>query len=296
MDVVTINKKNYKKATLVARDFGYTKDYLGQLCRSEKVDARLVGRTWYVNPDSITEHKKTKQRSNLEKSKQALRESSSHKVTVAVRQSANKNFFEHLPKATKITNYETDDSDLVPVVQKKNQLVHRLEVELGGAEKLEVTSKTQEYVISASKHPRIRFKGDVQVESHEDTVFEDAEEPVVVEAEIAEQESVVTSLFSRKFAVPHTVPEIAEEESVESMRDTERSAGVVHIPIHSEESHQPVQGRLLFLMLSASTLVILLAATLAAGLETTLVATADSLDEKYSFNINQLLAQINIEK
>ncbi|KKT75025.1 MAG: hypothetical protein UW71_C0009G0015, partial [Parcubacteria group bacterium GW2011_GWB1_44_7] len=38
--------------------FGYTQDYVGQLCRSEKVDARRIGRTWYVCEKSILEHKK----------------------------------------------------------------------------------------------------------------------------------------------------------------------------------------------------------------------------------------------
>ena len=44
-----------KKAAML---FGYTQDYVGQLCRSEKVDARRIGRTWYVCEKSILEHKK----------------------------------------------------------------------------------------------------------------------------------------------------------------------------------------------------------------------------------------------
>jgi len=190
MDVVTVGKKEYRKATLVARDFGYTKDYLGQLCRSEKVDARLVGRTWYVNSDSIEAHKKTKQRSNLEKSKKALRESVGSKVEVRSRQAANKNFFDHLPKATKITNYEEDDAELVPLVPKKEQSKHRLQVELADAQKLKIESKTEGYVISASKHPRIRFKGDVAVESHEDEEQFEAES---VESKLKESGTVVES-------------------------------------------------------------------------------------------------------
>ena len=170
MDTVTIGKKEYKKATLVARDFGYTKDYLGQLCRGEKVDARLVGRTWYVNPESITEHKKNKQRSNLEKSKKALRESVVAKV--AVRQATPKNFFDHLPTATKITRYESDDADLVPVVKKKEQSSHRLEVDLADAAKLSVDSTSGAYIISTPKHSKIRFTGDVNVEAVEDTEVE----------------------------------------------------------------------------------------------------------------------------
>ena len=49
MDVITHNGVSYKKATAVAKEFGYTTDYIGQLCRAKKIDARLVGRAWYVN-------------------------------------------------------------------------------------------------------------------------------------------------------------------------------------------------------------------------------------------------------
>ena len=38
--------------------FGYTQDYIGQLCRGEKIDARRIGRTWYVCEKSILEHRK----------------------------------------------------------------------------------------------------------------------------------------------------------------------------------------------------------------------------------------------
>jgi len=44
-----------KKAALL---FGYTQDYIGQLCRGEKIDARRIGRTWYVSEKSILEHKR----------------------------------------------------------------------------------------------------------------------------------------------------------------------------------------------------------------------------------------------
>ncbi|HEY4495732.1 MAG TPA: NYN domain-containing protein, partial [Candidatus Paceibacterota bacterium] len=38
--------------------FGYTQDYIGQLCRGDKIDARRIGRTWYISEESIFEHKK----------------------------------------------------------------------------------------------------------------------------------------------------------------------------------------------------------------------------------------------
>lgn len=59
MDKVVLDGIEYVKASAVAKQFRYTSDYIGQLCRAKKVDARLVGRTWFVNPDSIKDHKQT---------------------------------------------------------------------------------------------------------------------------------------------------------------------------------------------------------------------------------------------
>lgn len=61
MDKVVLDGVEYVKASAVAKQFHYTSDYIGQLCRAKKVDARLVGRTWFVRPESIAEHKSAAQ-------------------------------------------------------------------------------------------------------------------------------------------------------------------------------------------------------------------------------------------
>lgn len=53
MDKVTLDGKTYEKSAVVAKRYGYTPDYLGQLSRAEKVDAQLVGRSWYVHAPSV---------------------------------------------------------------------------------------------------------------------------------------------------------------------------------------------------------------------------------------------------
>ncbi|MDQ5969453.1 MAG: trimeric autotransporter adhesin, partial [Patescibacteria group bacterium] len=52
------NKKyiSTKKAAAIS---GYSNDYVGQLCRGNKIDAKRVGRAWYVSEESILNHKKT---------------------------------------------------------------------------------------------------------------------------------------------------------------------------------------------------------------------------------------------
>ncbi len=69
MNSISINNENYVKATDIARELGYTADYVGQLCRAGKVQAELVGRSWYVSEESIRAHKKNRYRSTKTASK-----------------------------------------------------------------------------------------------------------------------------------------------------------------------------------------------------------------------------------
>lgn len=57
MDTIMFDGVTYTKAATAAKVLKYTPDYLGQLCRGKKIDARLVGRTWFVNVESVLGHK-----------------------------------------------------------------------------------------------------------------------------------------------------------------------------------------------------------------------------------------------
>lgn len=49
--------KKYISSSRAAKISGYVNDYIGQLCRDGKLDARMVGRSWYVALDSLISHK-----------------------------------------------------------------------------------------------------------------------------------------------------------------------------------------------------------------------------------------------
>ena len=49
--------KKYISASRAADITGYANDYIGQLCRSKKITATLVGRGWYVLESEILDHK-----------------------------------------------------------------------------------------------------------------------------------------------------------------------------------------------------------------------------------------------
>ncbi|MEK7514755.1 MAG: hypothetical protein AAB587_02960, partial [Patescibacteria group bacterium] len=52
-----IRGEKYISAKRAAEITGYTRDYIGQLCRGDKVDASLVGRVWFVSETSLFRHK-----------------------------------------------------------------------------------------------------------------------------------------------------------------------------------------------------------------------------------------------
>jgi hypothetical protein len=57
MDEITLDDKTYVSSKRAAKITGYAKDYVGQLCREGRVEARLVGRNWYVLESSVREHR-----------------------------------------------------------------------------------------------------------------------------------------------------------------------------------------------------------------------------------------------
>ncbi|MAZ56417.1 hypothetical protein CL653_01360 [bacterium] len=131
MKTIEIEGIIYKKATDLAKELGYTTDYIGQLCRAGKVEAEFVGRSWYVNPDSIIEHKTNRYRSNKEKTKQAVKQ---YQDMQAV----------HL--TTKDTTpstytYEVDESDLVPSLEKPQTEVEDKQVSSSGITNVSVKKR-----------------------------------------------------------------------------------------------------------------------------------------------------------
>ena len=52
-----LDGKKFISARRAAENFGYTSDYVGQLCRAKKINARLVGRSWYVLEKDLIDHK-----------------------------------------------------------------------------------------------------------------------------------------------------------------------------------------------------------------------------------------------
>jgi hypothetical protein len=54
---LTLHDVNYISAKRAQEVFGYTSDYIGQLCRADKLECRMIGRSWFVTERSLIAHK-----------------------------------------------------------------------------------------------------------------------------------------------------------------------------------------------------------------------------------------------
>ena len=103
MEVLVVEGEKYVKASSIARDLGYTSDYVGQLCRGGKVEAQLVGRSWYVKEDSIKSHKATRYRSTKKSTQKAIKNTPQNATQTT------KSF------EAKLASYEADATELMPL-------------------------------------------------------------------------------------------------------------------------------------------------------------------------------------
>jgi hypothetical protein len=179
MNTITIDSKKYVKATDIARELGYTADYVGQLCRARKVDAQLVGRSWYVSEDSIREHKQSRYRSTKKASKETIAQSLeardadsknspstpliAHKDNTRL---SGEKLYTPAP-SSKESYYFTDEAPLSPEGASKIKN-GRLPVSFDDAHKVEITSNSDKYDFNLADNPELRFSGSLSISEVED--------------------------------------------------------------------------------------------------------------------------------
>jgi hypothetical protein len=184
MKEVTINGVSYLPASALAKQFRYTTDYIGQLCRAKKVDAQLVGRSWYVNPLSLEAHKSTKYAKNISSEKTIENkdkveisridvESSLTKNTIKATNAKPQNFASRIEWQP--AKYEDDEGDLFPVVKRE---IKPMRVHVGLADATPVSIKTTAKAIDmvAEELPTVSLKGKLSISSLEEDFNELTEE------------------------------------------------------------------------------------------------------------------------
>lgn len=200
MDTVVLDGVTYLKASAAAKQFRYTTDYIGQLCRGKKVDARLVGRTWFVNPESLTAHKRGRHQKKHKGNEpvtaldSAPAEGSevahpvrSRKIVVAPRlkTATLKQLSEQAARLSGERKlhvfYEADDEQLLPTLHKpKTRPPRTILIEPAEAKKVRIAGTKQATDFTATEIPDIALSGKLTVQEHEeaDEVTTDAEAAV----------------------------------------------------------------------------------------------------------------------
>ena len=184
MDTVVLDGVRYVKAAVAAKEFKYTTDYIGQLCRAGKIDAQLVGRTWFVNLDSIKAYKKNKHQRKAEKKKEdALNQKIlnsplkvkkkvapvlSAKTIKAIRDSFHNPTLLSGSSRTGERNlkvsYELDDESLLPTLHKKpSSPPKKIRIEPAGAKKVSVRGERKEIEFTTTPIPEITLSGKIKI-------------------------------------------------------------------------------------------------------------------------------------
>lgn len=200
METIDYNGVTFVKATALAKKHRYTTDYIGQLCRGGKVEAKLVGRAWFVEEKSLMNHKNDRYsttRSNEITINKSLVSESAHipvvmrrEVRPVLTKGAHKSVIHTAGPATyhfdghghnRVTTYSQDTTDFatVPLVTKKRAHVEEespktTNIKVSLAEKASAK-------LSFEDLPEVSLQGDLTIVSLDNPeLFEDTE-PVTLD-------------------------------------------------------------------------------------------------------------------
>ncbi len=253
MDEIIFDGKTYTRARALAKEFKYTSDYLGQLCRAGKVDARLVGRTWFVTRASLEEHRAQRyeaQRTLLTKpvSSEIHSEITLSRIDVPPVQSKHlrKHFYEHQVSQGTIrvpgsTRYEPDKTPLVPLIRKPSVVdsLATTTIPVALSEAVPVTVKQTGRKSTAMRSeplPTVYLRGAVPVQAvveSDDKTLQESQEPAD-EIAVSNAKPVTRSRQRRlaHLAPQHQVTMVA---SPAVLRQSVSERPVVTVPIRPLE-------------------------------------------------------------
>lgn len=183
METLDIDGVTYQRVSSAARENGYTADYVGQLCRGGKINAKLVGRTWYVEKEAIGGHKRSKVRSNATKTKQSLiaelkvHTESNKSTPVPMHPLYSAPAYRTRLMAAEV-RYETDNNSLIPRVRDAEGAQHQIPVQ----KSVDIISEEETPVeVAEPQKEEIKWNGTIVVAP----VESDEEEQVQVEGQVA---------------------------------------------------------------------------------------------------------------
>lgn len=218
MEVISIDGVEYIRASQLAKRFKYTSDYIGQLCRGGKVDAKLVGRTWYVNPDSLDGHKTTRYTKTGPAEKMSAGatkiEISRQRVEPVVRKETAKSITDTRSKGSnflrriewKPLRYEADSADLLPPLGVSEPI--KVQVDLVDAAQVKIKGGSDEVELVTEPLPEVALGGKLKVASLDDDFEKDLENIAITEEETIAAENFLPEADTENEPMQVTVKEV----------------------------------------------------------------------------------------
>ncbi len=310
MKGISINGVEYLPASALAKQFRYTTDYIGQLCRAKKVDAQLVGRSWYVNPESLTNHKKaryTKVSINENTSNSASEITLSRldvepviaKNTIKMSRETGANFAKRID--WKPLKYESDAGDLLP------NFTHQIEpkrvaVNLADATEISIKTESKPIDMVAEELPTVSLKGKLKVSSLNDDF--DTQEKVTAKAEevplppIPLPEKPVSKpihlSLPSKTIVRRVISEKNQPEPTEVLKESVPSELFIPRSVLKNKVEEDNQIEFVEVALLTTTGVLVMSLLLVFFGESTLQADAVSYTWGIDFSIESMMALVSI--
>lgn len=285
METLSIEGKEFVKASIIAREFKYTPDYVGQLCRGGKVDAQLVGRTWYVSRESLLDHKDSRYNKKISLASRLQNSSKPSRKGAA-------NFYERASVKSTI-NYDTDSSDLIPSpVRASDNNSTRLPVSLADAKSVSIKSKDDTCDFEAPERKRVVFKGDLVVTEMPEIEFEEAEEETeeVEEIPVLNHKNPQNRQISQSSPLKSVVA--AKVSSAKQLTNNKaKNASFDNTIKISDTDEQTSQTIKISYLLTSTVLAIFFVAVLF-SVESTLYVTDQVVISEYYFNTDNLIAAL----
>jgi hypothetical protein len=233
MNEITIGDKIYISSKRAAEITGYAKDYVGQLCREGHVDAKMVGRSWYVYEPSIRAHRFGKEEESTPEKPQIEPKAATEEIkapestwgapkyTPEVPQS-----IPEMPKAA----YE----ELLPPAQETL-------TDMQAAWREWFERKQQDLATPEIESPEvIDARNDAYVEE-EDDEYEDDDEEIEVEAEEDEPEEEEIAVPLHRIDPPEEVVAVEPDEQPVPIRPIQPHVVHHEAPISSQ---MPLEGHM----------------------------------------------------
>lgn len=317
METLTIGGKEFVKASKAAREYGYTADYIGQLCRGGKVNAKLVGRSWYVSQESLDFHRANRYQKETPKvtstepregyrvaidtktetePEAKLKTEAVAKPKPTSQSAPDKAFYTHVRKPLTVASYATDETALIPEVAKleigeKGQSAV-IPVDLAEASSVEISVSDKQYNFKTPKRPKISFSGALEIEEVTEpqpvTLKPLAEE--IEPKNTAQPASVAIKRASPATSSPRKRFPIRTRMSPLSRHTDKSRTGTLKVNKVAAET-PAVRSPLRYLVVATSIVAIIVTVAML-GFQSEVVVAAADTNEKISFTIEHLLASV----